>query len=220
MSEVKNTHSCENHCPCGTHVMRPRLVVITGGPGAGKTAVLEVVRKIFCDQVAILPEAASILFNGGFWRLPSPRGRQSAQRAIYHVQKELQTMFYDENKWVLGFCDRGTMDGLAYWSGQPENYFAALGTTLNEELQQYYGVIHLRVPSAANGYNHQNPVRIETAEDAAAIDHRIHSIWKTHPNYYEISSEVSFSDKIQSTLELMSTFLPECCQKHLPSGII
>lgn len=69
-------------------------------------------------------------------------GAGSIQRAIYHVQKELQTIFFEEKKWTLGLCDRGTLDGLAYWPGKPEDYLAALGTTLERELNQYYGVIH------------------------------------------------------------------------------
>lgn len=214
MSE-KSIYSCEVVCPCGTHTMKPRLVVVTGGPGAGKTAVLEVVRKIFCQKVAILPEAASILFSGGFWRLDTLAGVRSTQRAIFHVQKELQTIFFEENKWVLGLCDRGTLDGLAYWPGPTDEYFAGIGTTLEKELNQYYGVIHLRVPSLAGGYNHQNPIRIETADLAASIDQKIHDVWKSHPNYYQISSAASFADKITEAVDLMSAFLPECCQAHL-----
>lgn len=213
MSE-KNIYSCEKACPCGAHSMKPRLVVITGGPGAGKTAVLEVVRKMFCERVAILPEAASILFGGGFWRLDSLAGVKSTQRAIYHVQKELQTIFFEENKWTLGLCDRGTLDGLAYWPSKPDEFLADVGTTLDKELSKYYGVIHLRVPSATNGYNYQNPMRIETAELAATIDQKIHEIWKAHPNYYQISSAVSFASKMNEAVELISAFLPECCQAH------
>jgi hypothetical protein len=50
---------------------RPRMVVITGGPGAGKTALIEVARRHFCHHVGFSPEAASILFRGGF---PPRRG--------------------------------------------------------------------------------------------------------------------------------------------------
>lgn len=214
----KNIYSCEAPCPCPTPEIKPRLVVVTGGPGAGKTAVLEVVRKMFCERVAILPEAASILFSGGFWRLDSQAGKRSTQRAIYHVQKELETIFFEEHKWTLGLCDRGTLDGLAYWPGKPEEFLAALGTTIERELNHYYGVIHLRVPSLTSGYNHQNPVRVETAEMAAAIDEKIHEVWKAHPNYYQISSAVTFADKINESVELMSAFLPECCQEHLQKG--
>ncbi len=52
-------------CSCKMPRHGSKLVVLTGGPGAGKTAVLEVVRRRFCEHVAVLPEAASILFGGG-----------------------------------------------------------------------------------------------------------------------------------------------------------
>ena len=58
-------------------------MVITGGPGAGKTALLEVVRHHFCSHVAVLGESASILFGGGFPRRQSAPSRKAAQRAIY-----------------------------------------------------------------------------------------------------------------------------------------
>jgi hypothetical protein len=75
-------------CDCGDrHV--PRRVVLTGGPGAGKTAVLELIRLFFCEHVKTLAEAAGIVFGGRFPRSDSPPLRQAAQRAIYHVQREL-----------------------------------------------------------------------------------------------------------------------------------
>ncbi len=45
-----------------------RRIVLTGGPGAGKTAVLEIIRHHFCPHVHILPESAGIVFGGGFPR--------------------------------------------------------------------------------------------------------------------------------------------------------
>ena len=42
------------HCKRTTHG-DPALVVITGGPGAGKTAVLEVARRYLCEHIAVLP---------------------------------------------------------------------------------------------------------------------------------------------------------------------
>ena len=48
--------------------MPVRFVVLTGGPGAGKTAVMEAAKQIFAQDVMILPEAASIVYSGGFPR--------------------------------------------------------------------------------------------------------------------------------------------------------
>jgi len=40
-------------CPCRER-HEPRRVVLTGGPGAGKTAVLELIRQSFCVHVKVL----------------------------------------------------------------------------------------------------------------------------------------------------------------------
>ena len=47
-------------CDCTERHAR-RRVVLTGGPGAGKTAVLELIRLFFCEHVKTLPESASII---------------------------------------------------------------------------------------------------------------------------------------------------------------
>ena len=54
-------------CACEDAHTR-RRIVMTGGPGAGKTAVLELVRVHFCEHIKVLNEAASIVFGGGFPR--------------------------------------------------------------------------------------------------------------------------------------------------------
>ncbi len=207
--------NCERPCACKVKSHDTRLVVLTGGPGAGKTAVLELVRKVLCEHVAILPEAASILFGGGFWRLDSPTGKMAAQRAIFHVQNEMQRLVLDEKKWSMGLCDRGTLDGLAYWPGKESEYLATLSTTLEREFQKYKAVIHLRSPSLARGYNYQNPIRVESAELAAKIDDKIHEIWKRHPNYSQIESTDDFIHKVQRAATQIQSYVPGCCREHL-----
>ena len=65
---------------------KPKLVVLTGGPGGGKTTVLEMARLYFCRHVTIAPEAASIVFGGGCPRSDSPPNRRAAQRAIFRAE--------------------------------------------------------------------------------------------------------------------------------------
>lgn len=207
--------NCERPCVCKVKNHDAHLVVLTGGPGAGKTAVLELVRKVLCEHVAILPEAASILFGGGFWRLDSPTGKMAAQRAIFHVQNEMQQLVLDEKKWSMGLCDRGTLDGLAYWPGKESEYFATLNTSLEREFQKYTAVIHLRSPSIAKGYNYQNPIRVESAELAAKIDQKIHEVWKGHPSYSQIESMDNFIDKVHRAADRIQSYVPECCREHL-----
>ena len=180
------------------------MIVITGGPGAGKTAVLEMAKRGSDCHFAILPESAGIVFGGGFWRLGSRSGVSAAQRAIYHVQRELETMIADEGLWSGAICDRGTLDGLAYWPGTEASYFKAVGSSHAKELARYAAVIHLRTPSLENGYNHQNRLRIESAEEAAKIDARIARIWRRHPSYFSIESSGDFNFKAARALELIA----------------
>lgn len=186
------------------------LIVLTGGPGAGKTAVLEIVRKHFCEHVAVLPEAASIVYGGGFPRGASLPARKAAQRAIYHVQSELERVVAgpgSEQRHVVALCDRGTLDGLAYWPESAESYWAELGTTMRAEQARYHTVIHLRTPEGHNGYNHRNPVRIETAEEAAVIDERIAAVWSGHPHRFEIGNTADFLVKAGYAIALIEAQL-------------
>lgn len=195
-----------------------RRIVLTGGPGAGKTAVLELVRQYFCKHIDVLPEAASILFGGGFRRATSTEGQRAAQRAIFHVQRELETVAMADGNPAIILCDRGTVDGFAYWPG-PNDFWKELATSHHQELTRYDSVIHLRTPTASGGYNHQNPVRVESAAEAAVIDQRIASAWEGHPRRFIVENAVDFLSKAHRAIEILRAQMPECCRRHLVPGI-
>ena len=199
-------------CRCETENHAPRFIVLTGGPGAGKTAVLEVARRRLCRHVAVLPESASVVFGGGFPRRPSEPARRAAQRAIYHMQRELERMTDEERESPVVLCDRGTLDGVAYWPETAESFWRDLGTSREGELRRYAVVIHLRTPSDGQGYNHQNPIRIEAAEEAARIDERILGAWEGHPRRIIVDSADDFMVKRARAYELIRAEVPECCQ--------
>jgi len=198
-------------CECHERHDAPRIV-LTGGPGAGKTAVLELVRQYFCKHVTVLPEAAGILFGGGFPRGGPPPFRRAAQRAIFYVQRELEATGEAGNAAVI-VCDRGTIDGVAYWPG-PDDFWSAVGTTRGEQLQRYDAVVHLRTPPAEIGYNHDNPLRIESAAEAAAIDARIALAWEGHPRRFVIEPTPDFLSKAARALAILRDEVPPCCRDH------
>ncbi|HEU0035824.1 MAG TPA: ATP-binding protein [Kofleriaceae bacterium] len=198
-------------CACDDEIHTPRLVVLTGGPGAGKTAVLEVIRRELCRHVVVLPEAASILWTGGFPRRTTTPARRSAQRAIVRLQIELQRMAIEEGKASLILCDRGTLDSLAYWPGEPDEFLADLDTTHDRELARYATVIQLRPPDARHGYI-ANGHRIESAEEAAAIDQKIERAWAGHPRHFVVESSPDFLQKLYGAIELIRAEVPPCCR--------
>jgi predicted ATPase len=187
----------------------PRLVVVTGGPGAGKTAVLDVCRRQLRGRAVVLPESASLLYRGGFPRGPSVANRRAGQRAIFHVQRELEGLAIEEAQAPLILCDRGTLDGLAYWPGTPEEFERSLGTTVAAELARYAAVVHLRTPPEGRGYGNQNPLRVETPSEAALIDSHLLEIWGDHPRRTVIDSEDDFLSKLRRALAAVRQELGE-----------
>lgn len=201
-------------CECKLSGHEPRLVVLTGGPGAGKTAVLETIRRNFCEHVVVLPEAASIVFGGGFPRGSTLSMRCAAQRAIFHIQRQLERAVVDAREAAVVLCDRGTLDGLAYWPLVEETLWADVHSSAAEELARYAAVIHLRTPPLERGYDHTNPLRIESATEAAAVDARIYDAWARHPRRHVVESDAEFLKKLAHAVELVREEVPPCCRSH------
>ena len=184
--------------------------MLTGGPGAGKTALLELVRQSFCSHVKVLPEAAGIVFGGGFPRGTNVIVQQAEQRAIFYVQRELEATAEAEEAAVV-LCDRGTIDGGAYWPG-PGDLWTSVGTTLAKELARYDVVIHLRTPPDGQGYDHRNPLRLESAAEASLIDERIAALWDAHPRRFTIEATADFLGKASRALAILRAEVPHCCR--------
>lgn len=201
-------------CECSERLHRPKLVVLTGGPGAGKTAVLEMIHHAFCEHVVVLPEAASVLFGGGFPRHDTEAGRRAAQQAIFHVQRSMESMVVEEQRVAVALCDRGTLDGLAYWPGGTALACDALGIRRGDELLRYSAVIHLRTPVETRGYDHSNPLRMESAREAAQLDERTLAAWDGHPRRVIIESTDDFLAKVARAVAAIRAEVPTCCRKH------
>ena len=199
--------------PCACREPHPlRRVVLTGGPGAGKTAVLELIKRSLCEHVVVLPEAASIVFGGGFPRSSDAHVLRAAQRAIFFVQRELEAAAEAGNPAIV-LCDRGTVDGAAYWPG-PDTLWSSVGVARTSELTRYDAVVHLRPPSAEQGYDRTNPLRIETPTDAALVDRRIALEWDGHPRVFLVEPTEEFVVKARLALDVVRAELPPCCRTH------
>lgn len=175
-----------------------KRIVVTGGPGGGKSTAVELFRRELGERVIVVPESATMLFAGGFPRHQNAAAQQAAQRAIFHVQRNLEDVQAAAYPQRLLLCDRGTVDGAAYWPGEPDTYFEAMGTTFAAELARYDGVIFFE-SAAAGGHSIEggNPARTETNAEAARLDLALRQIWKQHPRYAFIRNERSFFAKLQ-----------------------
>ncbi|NCN40037.1 ATP-binding protein [bacterium] len=174
-----------------------KVICLTGGPGAGKTAVADVLRKEFQSRVYVLPETASLLYNGGFPRAENKLELKRVQSAIYYVQKQAEALALGKKtKAQILLCDRGTLDCAAYFPGGLDDFLGEVGTTLKKELSRYASVLHLETPGAKMGYDFSNPVRTESPEEALKLDSKIQKVWQPHKNRVVFKSQESFLDKV------------------------
>ncbi len=176
-------------------------VVLTGGPGGGKTTAADLYRREIGDQVVVVPEAATILYLGGFPRQGENGVRKATQRAIYNVQINLEAAQAAHYRSRVLLCDRGTIDGAVYWPDDPTQFFEQMGTTLENELSRYDAVIFFET-AAVGGISIEggNPTRIETIEEALRLDQKLKNLWSQHPHFVFVPHNKSFIKKVNSGL--------------------
>ena len=178
-----------------------RRVVFTGGPAAGKTAILDVVQRHLDGEVQVLPESASILFQGGFPRPTHVRGRRLVQQAIFHTQRCLEEVYAMDRPEVPHICDRGSLDGAAYWPGGLERFLGAMGTTLESEYRRYDAVIFLQSSAHdVDAYPGTDQHRTETSAQARKVDDALRAIWESHPAFHFVGQEAKFYEKVAAVL--------------------
>jgi hypothetical protein len=177
-------------------------IVITGGPGGGKTTAGDFFRRELGERVVLVPETATLLFSGNFPRSTVPEAIRATQHAIFHVQRSLENVQAATYPERILLCDRGTVDGAAYWPDGTDAFFASLGTTLEAELERYDGVVFFE-SAATGGYevDGNNPVRIETTSQAALLDRKLFDLWSRHPRFSHVPNSASFFKKISVGLE-------------------
>lgn len=138
-----------------------------------------------------------MLFSGGFPRGTEELARRAAQLAIYHVQRNLEEVQFARYPNRILLCDRGTIDGAAYWPGPPEEFFEQAGTTLEGELSRYDAVIFFE-SAAVGGISIEggNPVRVEGLDAAVQLDIKLQRLWSQHPRFTRVGHHPSFIKKI------------------------
>lgn len=188
----------------------PRIV-LTGGPGAGKSTASDFIQMECEGRIAVVPEAATILWkNTSIPRTSDPKATEATQRSIFQMQHNLENLhdvlFSDR----VIICDRGTVDGPAYWPDSPESFFTAMGTTYDAELDRYDAVVFFE--SAAVGGLSTGGItrnRNENEAEAVALDSKLRGIWEKHPRFILIPHQVSFLDKINLAISTIKDLIDE-----------
>lgn len=185
--------------------------VLTGGPGGGKTTLIEELSRdpAWSGRFSGLPEAISLVGCLGI----SPR-EKTFQREMVRIQvaqeEQLINSLGGESRHII-LCHRGSLDPLAYWldRGWPESeFFECTRTTREEHYLRYAAVIHMvtAADGAEQAYKRRPEAhRPETAQQAIQIDKLLHQVWSGHPHYFRIENEgCDWPTKAQKTLQKLT----------------
>lgn len=188
--------------------LRPLRIVLTGGPGAGKTFALNEIKRLLGTKSVISPEAATLLYSGGFPRFSQVEAVKSAQTAIYHVQKNLEDVLALRHPRKVVFCDRGTIDGAAYWPTGTSGFFRSMKTTLNDELARYDAVLFLQTAAMEEEYIQEgNLCRTESPKEAISLDEKLKKLWRQHPNFLFVPRQDTLEKKLAVTVSHLKHLL-------------
>lgn len=181
-------------------------IAVTGGPSGGKTTLIEALKKELGQKCAVVPEAASILYRGGFPRYKETQAVIHAQKAIYYTQRELEDLICAVSQKPLIVCDRGSLDSAAYWPKTEENFFDTMKSSKEQEFARYDWVIHLDTASL-DFYDTTNPIRTETFQEAWDLNTKIKNAWDGHPHRIVISHNEDFLSKMTTSLSVIRAIM-------------
>lgn len=201
------------------------MIVITGGPCAGKSTALSWIQNEFTQKgytVLFIGESATELINSGV-KNSVCRTKKDFQLAILRMQKAKEELYLEAaskmNNKVLIVCDRGTLDGKAYLPEVDFQYLMKVMDTNEIELRDNYDAVYHLVTAAKGARDYYtfetNKARTETAEEAAIMDDKIISAWTGHPHLRIIDNSTNFEGKMQRLINEISAFLGEPKQSEI-----
>jgi predicted ATPase len=184
-------------------------IVLTGGPGAGKTVISARLAAAHPDRFILVPEAATQVYDAlqTRWDRLDLDGRRDVQRRIFRLQVDQENRIAAAHPDKTLLLDRGTIDGAAYWPDGPEAYWQDLGTTLQAQLARYQAVIWMESAAALGLYDGDasNFCRFEDAAGAIQSGKLLLRLWEDHPNLKHVGAFASLDDKVTAVSEVVSS---------------
>jgi predicted ATPase len=182
-----------------------KKIVLTGGPGAGKTQVSLSLAEAEPVNFIRVPEAATRVYDllQTRWDRLDIDGQRDVQRRIYHLQIETEKTYSNQDRVLI--LDRGTIDGSAYWPHGPDDYWKDLNTSLAKELERYDAVIWLETAAALGLYDGDNSnfCRFEDAPAAIASGEVLLRLWGGHPKLRLIKASASLDEKVAAVRQTL-----------------
>lgn len=186
-----------------------KKIVFTGGPSAGKSKVIEELRKHYKRlgyNVFVISETSTEVINTGFRWWDNSIETNVYQKLIfkYQLDKEdniiaaIQSSNMDN---VIVLLDRGLMDGKAYMKANDFKKMATKYVFSEEEIYSRYDVV-LYLESVSIAFpdlfsNENNKARKSNVEQAKVFDEKVKEVWKGHHRFIQIQACKTFEKNIK-----------------------
>jgi predicted ATPase len=182
-------------------------IVLTGGPGSGKTVVANILAQANPRRFVLVPEAATQVYEAARtrWDYVDVAGRRDLQRRIYLLQREQEDRLAGLHPDRILLLDRGTIDGAAYWPDGPDAYWPAMGTTLQAELDRYDRIIWMETAAAIGIYDgsDSNFCRFEDPAGAIRSGELLARLWSGHNNLLKVAAFKRLDEKISAVQKIL-----------------
>lgn len=194
-----------------------RKLVLTGGPCSGKTTVIAALREEFGSRLVFVPEAATLLLEGGF---PIPgrdlewsQGWQDTfQAAVLPLQESMEDAKVMTKPGGFFVCDRGILDGAAYVPGGVAEFCRVYNVNMGLALKRYCAIIHLESLASADPSkygNANNASRFEPLERAQELEAATRAAWAGHPRQIVIKGGRGIEGKISQVIGIVRCLMTE-----------
>lgn len=207
-------------------------VVLTGGPGGGKTSVLNAIKNLTITEegykniiklgdkkikLVTISETATELISSG---IPPTEAERiyDFQDILFEIQKSKEESsikslrFGYDTDIILFLYDRGLLDGMAYLDkkGEFEDIMASKDVKELDILDKYDLVVDLlsTATCAPEKYGFEsNEARFEDVEWAKSVDRKTSAAWVGHRNMKLFDSGVSLEEEVNNVIEYLKDYI-------------
>lgn len=194
-----------------------KRIVLTGGPGSGKTSVLNGINRVFSSEgykVIIVPETATELMNNGITFKDGSISLVDFQELVMRLQlaKEAvvdRTIELANTDKILVVYDRGTIDNTAYINKEE---FKEVMARLNHvksfaELMDKYDLVINLIGREDFYTTANNQARSESVSEALQLGDVTLKCWLGHKKLKVVMPKDTMEEKISEVLNAINEIL-------------
>lgn len=197
----------------------PRIA-LTGAPCTGKTTALNMLKTRLGNQVRVVPEIASFVFDAELFPPPNESEDHRFVEAISSMRMALEDMADVQRtrrpELEAIIVDRAVHDAAAYLDGGIGELAGALNQQVSDLHRRYDLVLYFTVPARhiLEFYWKTKSYRIDDIAIVDELDRRTRATWVGHRNIIEVPAAMMWEERCEIIERHVRHFIAQC------SGVI